>query len=347
MEEEPDPYFPYADFGVGYDYSPSGMVVGGRVSKEVTNRGGAGDVFVKVTWVNRGENVSKVFYMDEGESVLLEAYFAGIRPGTQGVDKYTWTARPALSGDASQGEMTVIRSTVKRLSHFDLGPMLDVAVVDDYAYIIVGDWGRQIIAALHIVDLKDPFNPKEVGQYSFAKSPAAFSEYNIDVMGDYAYVTIGHSNEDDENGLHIIDISDRSKPEKVGEYLTGEDEQPCDIALTKNYAYIITEGLLLVIDGSDPLNPQEIGQYKINDAESIAIENGYAYILGRYQLNVIDVSIPDQIKEVANKTYQFQLYSVQGKVITSGNYAFAVIKDGSLLVFDVTIQSNHNRRMVF
>jgi len=347
-QEKPEPYFPYKDIHVSYDYSPTGMAVGGSVEMEVVNRGGAGEVFVSVVWVNKGENNSKVFYMDELESVLLEAYFVGLRPGPHRVDTYNWTARPALPGDASYGEITVIRSTVERLSYYHLDQVQDIAVTEDLAYMVVGDWGRKITAALCIVDVKDPLNPKDVGRYTFSKSPVAFSEYKIAVDGNHAYVTIGHLDEDEENGLHVIDVSDPSNPEKVGEYLTGGDERPRGIVVNDGYAYIITQephvtrGHLLIIDVNAPSNLQEVGRYEIGSAESVTIKDSYAYVVGSNRLYIIDISTPSRPIEVASYSYTCQSSIVRGDIVISSNHAFVVRSDGSLIVFNVTHPSNPN-----
>ncbi|MEE9377299.1 MAG: hypothetical protein V3V33_04605 [Candidatus Lokiarchaeia archaeon] len=93
--------------------------------------------------------------------------------------------------------------------------------------------------------------------------------YDVHVQGDYAYVT-------NNDGLMIIDVSNPSNPEKIGEVLL---DHGSGIVIESNIAYITSPSSGFVIaDISDPSNPVLLGQNSVGGAHKIAVSGSYAYI---------------------------------------------------------------------
>ena len=92
--------------------------------------------------------------------------------------------------------------------------------------------------------------------------------YDVQVQGDYAYVT-------NNDGLMIIDISNPSNPEKVGEILS---EGVVGVIVESNLLYVtsVSDGLIIA-DISSPTNPEQIGQYS-GAAYKIAVSGSYTYV---------------------------------------------------------------------
>lgn len=337
-----------------------GVATGGSVSVEVANRGGAGDAFVKVEWESKGQISTLVFHMDKEERVLLEAYFAGIRASNQH-DEFKWTTRAALPSDKSQGQITVTRSTIGKLGSYDIGPVLDITLEGNIAYVIVGTWNpyvQQENTTLHVLDVSNPAQPHEMGRYILGHKPSAFSEYHIAITGHYACVIIGHQEpQDKENGLYLFDVSDAPNIKEtshlaIGTYdpSTNIGDRPYKFALFGNYAYVITnnggsETQLLAIDVSNPSSPRETGRYKLDSGplyDGITVKNNLCYVVGHYRLSILNISRPNQPEKIADYSYAIANMhpGFQEKIAFSNNYAFIARIDSALMILDVSNPSN-------
>lgn len=107
-DKGPDPYFTGSVItSVHREFSPFGSVISQEVCfiRELTNGGEAGEVFISVVVKDEGVSASKVFRMDKGEHVEVQACFYEISEFASS----EWTARAAQSGDASHGNIKVIR----------------------------------------------------------------------------------------------------------------------------------------------------------------------------------------------------------------------------------------------
>ncbi|MFX1569057.1 MAG: LVIVD repeat-containing protein [Promethearchaeota archaeon] len=92
--------------------------------------------------------------------------------------------------------------------------------------------------------------------------------YDVQVHGNYAYVT-------NNDGLMVIDVSNPSNPNKVGELLCGG---AFGIDVSSNLVYIasVSNGMIIA-DISNPTNPVQLGQYS-GGAYRIAVSDPYAYV---------------------------------------------------------------------
>lgn len=165
---------------------------------------------------------------------------------------------------------------VERISHVNtVGASLDVAVVDDFAYVADSEVGLQVIdisavnkltentidtsslvarklpglAMAGRVDLVDSLRE----QPSLGRGPRA---YRIVVSGKFAYVAAWTS-------WQIVDISNPLNLKTI----SLQDDNAADIAITGHYAYIVDSqrSLLHIVDLSDPAAPLSLGTSSAKD----------------------------------------------------------------------------------
>ncbi|MFX0172905.1 MAG: LVIVD repeat-containing protein [Candidatus Hodarchaeota archaeon] len=86
----------------------------------------------------------------------------------------------------------------------DGGEVVALQIIEDIAY--VADWDD----GLEIVDITDPSNPIELGQY------AVECARGIQVVNDVLYLAYN------TNGLFILNISDPSNPTELGAYYASD-----------------------------------------------------------------------------------------------------------------------------
>ena len=164
---------------------------------------------------------------------------------------------------------------------------------------------------------------ERVGQWPDQGGVAGFG---VAVVGSYAYLASG------TNGLHVVDVSDPTRPRRVGGYDTPGSAWA--VAVTGHYAYVADQtGGLQVIDVSDPANPQRVGSYRSGVVWDVAVSGQYAYAASEAAgLQVIDVSDPTRPRRVDG-------YDTKGKawrVAVSGQYAYVADDTAGLQIIDVS-----------
>ncbi|GEM_PF-2063431 len=193
-----------------------------------------------------------------------------------------------------------------------VGAPSSIEIQGNYAYVLF-EAGNAFV----VVDISNPLAPD--GRGVVTNSDPEISTLNVpqdlDVAGNYAYVV----NEGGQS-LTIIDISNPSAPNGVAQ-ITRNDPQirsmlePWAVFVAGNYAYVggfrpgYSGGSLAVIDISDPLHPDGVGQVTNSDPEisdmvdfsGIGASGETLYVLGDYaygistgtsNLAVIDISNP-------------------------------------------------------
>ena len=111
--------------------------------------------------------------------------------------------------------------------------------------------------------------------------------YNVDVLGDYAYVATG-------NGMRVMDISDRQNPIEIANLLIGTLIN--DIKVRGNYAYLAADAAgLLIVDVTYPDTPSLVGRLAYGgDAKDLQLYRDYALIAANDKgLVVVDISNPE------------------------------------------------------
>jgi len=214
------------------------------------------------------------------------------------------------------------------------GSFLGGHVVRDGIAYVIG------IDGLHIVDVSDPSSPRVLGIHD----PGSYSgATGIDVADGYAYI-VG------DFRLHVIDLHDPSSPREVGEY--SSDVFLVDVHISGGRAYLVGPGALRILDLSDPTDPSPIGRwYPRGDLIDVHVVDRLAYVVGTnlegqtHQLWVVDVSNPENPREISSCAGPFSdgYYSVA--VDVSGSYAYWAA--GDLDVIDVSDPASLRRAAVY
>ncbi len=195
-------------------------------------------------------------------------------------------------------------------------------VVGNMAY--VADWPK---GGLQIVDISDPFNPREVGRYT----PPTYVIFQVTVVGDHTVYVMGEG-----IGIDIIDVSNPSTPTKVKSYLP-ERDIPVAITVEGNTAFIATANGLRLVDVSNPVMPKQIGLLNIDTNDKIVATQKTAYIVADNALYLVDISnliTPTQISTYPILTEARDIKVTQS--ITGRIYAYVACGIGGLGVIDVS-----------
>ena len=170
-----------------------------------------------------------------------------------------------------------------------------VYVKGKYAYV------TSEFEGLDIIDISNPSSPTPVGSYNIYENwhyDGIQNVVGVAVSNNYAYITLerisswGDKYPEYTGEMHIIDISVPSSPRFAGMY--ENLNIPMAIQVKGNFAYIGdgSEGLV-VLDITDPANPNLVGNHDSRGIYDLAIDGNYVY-LARYSngLRVLDISTP-------------------------------------------------------
>ncbi len=155
----------------------------------------------------------------------------------------------------------------------------DAAV--DGEHIFVG-----IDGFLHAYNLSDPTRPRLTGSLEI-------SSHNMAMGGDHLVVS-GYST------VRVVDVSNPANLTLLGE--CSVHSSTLDIDATNQYAYVATrEDGLLIVDITDPENPEVVSAYECGYAYSVKISGNYAFVGVREDgLNIVDISDPYEPVRVAS-----------------------------------------------
>ncbi len=106
---------------------------------------------------------------------------------------------------------------------------------------------------------------------------------SVEAKENFAYIGNGPT-------FQILNISDPSTPELVGEYLT--EGYVYDIEIINNRAYVCTGYGLLILDISTPSEPAELSFVAISGvASGLAIDGSFAYVITQSgTMSIVDIS---------------------------------------------------------
>ena len=156
--------------------------------------------------------------------------------------------------------------------------------------------------------------------------------HDVCLKGNYAFCTASYQ------GLDIIDISNPSRPVKVGNFDAGGFVSRVDVS--GNYAYLATGKELVIVDVSDPTLPVGVSRYYATGyVTDVQVKGNYAYLAVRYYdmecniLEVIDVSSPSS-PFLAGKYSNTVNYNAIG-VFVKGSYVYLAM-DFALKILDIT-----------
>lgn len=120
------------------------------------------------------------------------------------------------------------------------------------------------------VDVSDPENPQEL---AFHRAGEGHGIHNMFLEDGYAYLTVNESGENafSEARTDIVDVSDPTDPEKVGEYRLADDfPEFAAGGVNPNHDIYVQDDLLyqaywdagvVVADVSDPTDPELVAQF--------------------------------------------------------------------------------------
>jgi Uncharacterized conserved protein len=224
----------------------------------------------------------------------------------------------------------VARGRELRTTYEHPGTVLDVQTRGEYAYAAQGKGGFRVLDIANI-DNKGfsermttaPVSP--LGQKFFVPTKNAVAVSSPTTLGvDPLRVQLPENEEqpipllygflyvaDSEEGLVVIGTPDlKSRSPGVGTLLDGNPANNFlgralafnpdgiltgarRITIAGNYAYVLTEKNLVVIDLENPLTPKvtaSLGQPALDDPRGIAIQFRYAFVADRFGLKVLDVT---------------------------------------------------------
>ncbi len=237
---------------------------------------------------------------------------------------------------------------------YDIEGADEIDVQGNYAYVASGGSDSVVVS---IVDVTDPAVPALTG------SAGLFADngIGIDVEGNHAFVGVGFP------GLYILDINDPSSPQYIGDY--GPENYTQNIVVSGNYAYVLHDFELsildisdtsspvlvssyptavsdvaisgnhaylaaddvLILDVSDPSDPKLTGSYDTAGASYIAISGNYAYVVGGNGLTILDISDPFSPQFAG--TYNSS--TISGPVTVSGDHVYIANKERGLTILYV------------
>jgi hypothetical protein len=178
------------------------------------------------------------------------------------------------------------------VEHSNAQQLIDLEIVEGYAYVTVGYYGGAEAGGLRVLDLTNPSMPVEVGALD---TPHRVKR--IVVAGDYAYLgEEGIFAAVPDVGLRVVKISDPTRPTQVGFYdVPGRTE---DLTIAGNFLYVVNIALegdgLRILDVSDPTQPRQVAIYDTpGTARGIAVVRDYAFIADEDEgLRVLNVAAP-------------------------------------------------------
>jgi len=152
-----------------------------------------------------------------------------------------------------------------------------------------GDWlyGRSTVKGyvIYIYNISDPANPQLYYEYNGSPYLSRINDF-AKYGEDYLLVA-------DENGLVIINVSNKSNPYVVGNWSNHSVEA---VDIYENYAMVVYHEYLKVIDLSNPTNPVEIGSLYLSGrtCEEVLILSSYAFVGAFDHIMIVNISDPSK-----------------------------------------------------
>ncbi|MEA3286977.1 MAG: dockerin type I domain-containing protein [Candidatus Marinimicrobia bacterium] len=190
--------------------------------------------------------------------------------------------------------------------------VLDIAIVDDHAFI------ANSFGGLRVINIGDPEHPTEITVYQ-----EGISIGTVDIYDHYAF--LGYYG----GGLEIVDISD---PQSLAQIYFSDTFGTHGIIFQDHFAYSVGS-FIRVLDLSDINNPIDRGSYDVPTLTygfDVSGDYGYIAIYG-YGLQVIDVSNPDSLIAVADVQNSHRGWHVD----VAGDYAYIAEKDDGFSIVNI------------
>lgn len=185
----------------------------------------------------------------------------------------------------------------------------DVYVKGDLLYTITNGRG------LKLINIADPF-----AQYQVSEIPDPHEFRAIDVENDIAYIITGKGEPSGKADFLIFDVSDRSNPVLLAQYLDFQSGYGYDIDAIGTTVYISWGSKLQIVDAADPTSL--ITLYEDNPGASISemeIRDNYMYCADMSTgLSILDISNPSSPQFVSTAPVENAKWDVE----IEGDYAY-------------------------
>ena len=143
------------------------------------------------------------------------------------------------------------------------GTINDLAIKGNYLFLTDSNTGL-----LRIIDIQDRNNPVAAAEMDLGNRPNT-----IKIAGDYAFIT------NSDSGVMVINIADPLHPQFAASY-TGPYVHTLELAGNYLYLPIREQGVLEIVDITDPLNPLLTGTIAdVSGAQSVTVNGDTAYLL--------------------------------------------------------------------
>ncbi|MEW5844417.1 MAG: T9SS type A sorting domain-containing protein [Bacteroidota bacterium] len=180
-----------------------------------------------------------------------------------------------------------------------------------------------------IVDVRNPGTPKTDYFYS-----TSYNVTKIRTTSNYAFLDCTYG------GLRVLDLSDIQHPQRVGEFFTSYILM--DLVLNGDYAYLLTEKTVVVLNISDPRNIRKLSEFRITNnsptSEGVAIKssviNGRTFLFvihPEIKLTVIDATDPTNLSIVDT----IQTFERPTAIESNGNTLFVGYYDKKVEIYDI------------
>jgi hypothetical protein len=179
-----------------------------------------------------------------------------------------------------------------------------------------------------IVDVSDPSNPVQVGQYPI---PNDYTR-GVDVVGTTAYIAYY------DTTLDVVDVTDPANPTRIATAtLPGSDAG--EVLVSGSTAYVANAGSgIVTVDVSNPASPQVLGTLDTPGfAVALDLVDTTLYVAdSQGGLRIVDVSDPSAPTEIGSYVPSGSVVDVR---VVSG-VAYLADASGSLIAVDVSTPTN-------
>ncbi|MCK6501381.1 MAG: hypothetical protein L6Q38_18020, partial [Nitrospira sp.] len=164
---------------------------------------------------------------------------------------------------------------------------------------------------------------------------------SVAVSGRYAYVGYVYGDSDMDSGVEVIDVSNRSRPQRVGRLRIGTKGQShiARVVLHDDDVYLLDRGDLdrrgvVILSATDPIHLQNVGIYPTGDyPNDLAVVGNDGYLVGQgFGVVVLDLSDRTKPSRVGGSTSR----DTMGSVEVMGSYVCGMLSMGGLRVFDIS-----------
>ncbi len=187
------------------------------------------------------------------------------------------------SGNLNIFNISTQISPVKVSTFFGGGIVLDIAVEDSIAYIANYN-GMEIIDT----SIQEPIT---IGHYSDGL------EYrSIFIQNGYAFLSYSYG-----HYLTIIDTTNSNDPSKVSSFIFEDNQTNIrSVFVQDEKVYLACEEKgLIIIDISNPMVPEEVGNFTLDSIVAVELNNKYAYVIDETNgLVILDITNTNDIKMI-------------------------------------------------